>query len=117
MPCSEKKNVWTMNQKSDSSPHLPVMTAECLQFFADSKLKVFFDGTLGAGGHAKALLSSHPEIEVYIGCDQDPEALGIARQRLKEWEDKVEFVRGNFEDLDQILKKLAIKQVDGFFLT
>lgn len=112
MPCLEKKK--TVNQKSE---HLPVMTAECLQFFADRKLKVFFDGTLGAGGHANALLNSHPEIEVYIGCDQDPEALEIARQSLEAWKEKVEFVKGNFEDLDQILKKLKIKQVDGFFLT
>jgi len=103
-----------MTQKSE---HLPVMIAECLHFFADTKLKVFFDGTLGAGGHAKAILSAHPEIETYIGCDQDPEALSIARQNLKEWKDKVEFVKGNFEDLDQILKELRVKEVDGFFLT
>lgn len=93
------------------------MTAECLHFFAETQLKVFFDGTLGAGGHAKAILSAHPEIEIYIGCDQDPEALEIARQNLKEWKDKVEFVKGNFEDLDQILKELKLKTVEGFFLT
>ncbi len=93
------------------------MTAECLHFFADIKLQVFFDGTLGAGGHAQAILSAHPEIKIYIGCDQDPEALGIARQNLKEWKDKIEFVKGNFEDLDLILKEFGSKKVDGFFLT
>lgn len=103
-----------MSQKSD---HVAVMATECLQFFEGSQLKIFFDGTLGAGGHAKALLSSHPEIETYIGCDQDPEALAIARRNLKEWEGKVEFVKRNFEDLDQILQELGIEQVDGFFLT
>lgn len=102
---------------TQENKHLPVMTAECLHFFAETQLKVFFDGTLGAGGHAKAILSAHPEIEIYIGCDQDPEALEIARQNLKEWKDKVEFVKGNFEDLDQILKELKLKTVDGFFLT
>lgn len=103
-----------MNQKSE---HSSVMLEECLRFFADQKLRVFLDGTLGAGGHAKALLEAHPEIETYIGCDQDPEALEIARQNLKGWEGKVKFVRSNFEHLDRVLQEKGIKQVDGFFLT
>lgn len=103
-----------MTQKRD---HISVMAQECVQFFADRKLKIFFDGTLGAGGHAKALLEAHPEIETYIGCDQDPEALEIARLNLKEWEGKVEFVKANFETLDRVLQDRGIKQVDGFFLT
>lgn len=103
-----------MTQKSD---HLPVMERECLDFFQERKLRVFFDGTLGAGGHAKAILSRHPEVEVYIGCDRDPEALEIARQNLREWKDRVEFVKGNFEELDLILREKEVKEVDGFFLT
>jgi len=101
-----------MIQKSE---HLPVMKTECLQFFADCDLKVFFDGTLGAAGHAQALLSTHPEIELYIACDQDPDALQIGRENLNKWKDKVKFEKGNFENLDQFLKKWRIRKVDGFF--
>ena len=102
---------------SSSSEHLSVMKTEFLSFFAEKKLKVFFEGTLGAGGHAKALLEAHPEIELYIGCDQDPEALNIAKEVLKPWKEKVVFVHSNFAKLDEILKKHKIKEVDGFFLT
>lgn len=98
-------------------PHKPVMLEECLEFFKDSHLKVFFDGTLGAGGHAEAILKSHPEIEVYIGCDQDESALEIAKDVLKPWEQKIKFVHGNFSDLDEHLENLKIENVDGFFLT
>jgi 16S rRNA (cytosine1402-N4)-methyltransferase len=93
------------------------MVAECLKFFEGTDLKVFFEGTLGAGGHAEAILQAHPEIETYLACDRDPEALEMAEARLKAWNNKIEFVRGNFADLDKILEQRGIKEVNGFFLT
>jgi 16S rRNA (cytosine1402-N4)-methyltransferase len=101
----------------DKRPHTPIMVEEFLKFFADRKIKTFFDGTLGAGGHAAALLEAHPEIELYIGCDRDPTALAIAKERLQPWENKLRCLQGDFADLDCHLTKLNIKQVDGFFLT
>ncbi len=97
--------------------HVPVMLQECLKYFEDRKIKVFFDGTLGAGGHAAALLEAHPEIEMYIGCDRDQSSFEIAKERLAPWKEKVVFVHGNFANLDEYLKNLNVKQVDGFFLT
>jgi 16S rRNA (cytosine1402-N4)-methyltransferase len=105
-----------MNQKNNR-PHISVMEKELLSFFEGKKITTFFEGTLGAGGHAKALLEAHPEIETYIGCDQDPEALEIAKETLKHWKDKVIFARGNFSELEEHLGKRGIKEVDGFFLT
>ena len=93
------------------------MVAEMVKFFAPISLKVFFEGTVGAGGHAEAILESHPEIETYVACDRDPEALELAKARLRNWKDKVEFVHGNFADLDTILQKRRIQEVNGFFLT
>lgn len=98
-------------------PHLPVLLNEMLHYFKDSHLRVFFDGTLGAGGHARAILENHPEIELFIGCDRDPRALAIAREELTPWKEKVQFVHGNFCDLDKILASLGVEKVDGFFLT
>lgn len=103
-----------MTSRSD---HVSVMLEECLKGFEGSRLQTFFEGTVGAGGHAEAILEAHPEIERYIGCDQDPQALQIAENRLKPWKHKVELVRGNFRDLDQILTQRGIKTVNGFFLT
>lgn len=101
----------------NKSPHASVMVGEFLKFFEGTDLKVFFEGTVGAGGHAEALLEAHPEIERYVACDRDPEALELAKARLKPWQSKVEFVRGNFGNLDQILRERGIKHVNGFFLT
>jgi 16S rRNA (cytosine1402-N4)-methyltransferase len=97
--------------------HISVMQNECISFLKECRLKIFFDGTLGAGGHAEAILASHPEIEKYIGCDRDPRALALANENLAPWKEKIVFMHGNFADLDLMLEEKAIDQVDGFFLT
>lgn len=102
---------------SDPLPHVPIMITEVLSFLKEMQIGVFFDGTLGAGGHARAILEAHPEIKRYIGCDKDPEALEIARERLAPWADKVEFIQGDFGKLDVYLAEKKIEKVDGFFLT
>jgi len=94
--------------------HIPVLLAEVLECFKDKKIKTFFDGTLGLGGHAKALLEAHPEIECYIGCDQDENALEIAKKNLENWQGKVVFFHKNFSDISSILKTLKISCVDAF---
>lgn len=106
-----------MKDKSpDSQEHIPILVSECLKFFEGKSLRVFFDGTLGLGGHAAAILEAHPEIERYIGCDRDPEAIEIALKHLSPWKSKVEIVRRNFADLDQILREKGIQHINGFFL-
>lgn len=101
---------------SNPRPHISVMANEFLKHFENSHLKVFFEGTVGAGGHAALMLEAHPEIERYIACDRDPQALALAASHLKPWKDKVEFVYGNFADLDLFLDEKEINEVDGFFL-
>ncbi len=92
------------------------MQDEVVSFYKDKKIRVFFDGTLGAGGHAKAILQEHPEIQTYIGCDRDPDALAIAANHLMPWKDKIELIHGDFAQLDRYLEEREIKSVDGFFL-
>src|SRR6266404_1420169 len=94
------------SMKNENTPaHLPVLEQEALSFFADQKINVFFEGTVGAGGHAKAFLHAHPEIKKYVGCDVDPEALMIASKTLEPWKDRVELIHGNFSNLDQLLSE------------
>ncbi len=100
----------------EGSGHTSVMVEPFLEHFKDRELKVFFDGTVGAGGHARAILEAHPEIEQFIGCDRDPEALKIAKKHLEPWKDKIELVHSNFAELDDILQTRKISEVNGFFL-
>lgn len=97
-------------------PHYSVLLDEFLSYFAERKISTFVDGTLGAAGHSSALLQAHPEIEQLIGFDQDPDALSIARERLRPWESKIILVQSNFVDLRAQLANLHIKTVDGILL-
>lgn len=103
--------------QSQFPDHVPIMVEECLDFFSDSQLKIFVDGTLGAAGHAKAILKAHPEIESYIGFDQDKEALELAKKNLEGFGNKILYQNANFSSLEPVLSNLSIKMVDGFFLT
>lgn len=96
--------------------HKPVLLGEICEGFRASELKVFIDGTLGAGGHAEALLAEHPEMELYLGVDQDPEALAIAKERLASFGKKVRFAHGNFDRMEEFLKREGKKKADGILL-
>jgi len=75
-------------------------------------VRFFVDGTLGAGGHSKALLDAHPEIELLIGFDQDAAALAIAQKTLETYAPKVQFVHQNFAEMKSVLPH----PVDGILL-
>ncbi|HEX6008432.1 MAG TPA: 16S rRNA (cytosine(1402)-N(4))-methyltransferase RsmH [Burkholderiales bacterium] len=77
--------------------HVPVMVREVLTFLAPGRGGVYFDGTLGGGGHTAAILDAGEAARV-IAVDQDPEALAVAQARLAEYGDRVRFVRANFAD-------------------
>lgn len=93
-----------------SFPHYPVLCSEIIQAFDSLSLSVVIDGTLGAGGHAEAMLKQHLEIQYYIGIDQDPQALLLAAERLQPWASKISFKHGNFAQIDEFLKELSLPQ-------
>lgn len=94
-------------------PHLSVLLNEVVRSFDGTTLHTFVDATLGAGGHAEALLEAHPEIVRYIGIDQDPVARGIAEKRLAKWRNKLTIIPANFSNLSDHLDTLSLKKVDG----
>src|SRR5688572_1970719 len=77
--------------------HVPVMVREVLTYLEPEKGGVYFDGTLGGGGHTEAILEAADNARV-IGVDQDPEALAVAAVRLKKFGVRFEMVRANFAD-------------------
>jgi 16S rRNA (cytosine1402-N4)-methyltransferase len=100
----------------DTSLHYSVLLNEVINAFHGLCLPVVVDGTLGAGGHAQAILESHPEIQCYIGIDQDPQALELARNRLKPWSSKLVLKHGNFAQFDTFLNELSLPSADGMLV-
>jgi 16S rRNA (cytosine1402-N4)-methyltransferase len=77
--------------------HAPVMVAEVLEHLRPERGGLYFDGTLGGGGHSEAILSVGAAAEV-MGVDQDAEALEVAGHRLARFGERVRLVHANFAD-------------------
>ena len=76
---------------------------EVVHLLAPERGGFFVDATVGAGGHARALVEAGPGIRL-LGLDRDPEALALARERLAEFGDRVQLVEANFGDLESVLE-------------
>lgn len=93
--------------------HYPVMLNEIIEFFSPCSLLTFIDGTLGGGGHAQAILSSHPEIKKFVGIDRDEEAISRCVEKLKSYKEKLWVIHGNFRDMKEFFQG---EQFDGILL-
>lgn len=90
-------------------PHIPVLFDEVLDTFKDLKDGYIIDCTLGYGGHSLGILESNPDIKL-ICNDQDDEALAFSKNRLKKYEDRIIFSKGNFKD---VINKYKEKNIVG----
>jgi 16S rRNA (cytosine1402-N4)-methyltransferase len=93
------------------SAHVPVLTAEVLQYLRPQRGGVFVDCTVGLGGHARALLEAGASR--IIGFDRDADALAIARATLAPWGDRVELVHADYRTLDRELDGRGVDHIDG----
>jgi 16S rRNA (cytosine1402-N4)-methyltransferase len=91
--------------------HEPVMTGEVVGFLQPQGGGVFVDCTVGAGGHARALLEAGAGRLVAI--DRDPHALAVARERLDAWAGRVEFVHADYRTIAGVLDARGLAAVDG----
>lgn len=98
----------------DDAPHHPVLVEEVLHYVHWRDGGTYIDATLGAGGHAEALLRSDPRARV-LGFDVDAAALDLARQRLKAFGDRFQAIHSNFADMATYLKRQGMRFVDGIF--
>jgi len=71
---------------------------------------VVIDATVGAGGHAEALLDAG--VGTVVGLDRDPEALAEASRRLA-GRDGVRPVMARFSRLSEVAAKVGLSEVGG----
>ncbi len=79
-------------------PHIPVLLAPILAHLSPISGR-WLDGTLGAGGYARALLDAGAD--ELIGVDRDPLALTLAQDWGAAYGPRLRLVAGNFAELDQ----------------
>lgn len=104
-----------------TAPHTPVLLDRVVALLAEAPDGVIVDGTLGAAGHARALLDAR--VARYgrahlIGLDRDPTALELSAERLRAVGDEVvvDLVRARFDALPDILDERGIGTIAGILL-
>ena len=86
--------------------HEPVMAVEVVELFRPVPRGVVVDATVGGGGHARALLEAHPQIEL-VGLDRDAEAVTAAAAALAGFGDRVRLHHARFDQLQQTLQEMS----------
>jgi 16S rRNA (cytosine1402-N4)-methyltransferase len=94
--------------------HVPVMLDEVLHWLDPQPGAVLVDGTLGGGGHSRALAQRLGDSGVVIALDRDPAAIEAATRNLAGL--RVRPVQANFANLPEVLAELEIDTVDGIVL-
>ena len=92
--------------------HIPVLLEEVLHNLVNVEDGLFVDATLGGGGHTYRILERYEHLRI-IGIDADEVALTIAKEALREFQDRVTLVRGNFKTLKEILQGIGVSSIDG----
>ncbi|MGD8375754.1 MAG: 16S rRNA (cytosine(1402)-N(4))-methyltransferase RsmH [Acidobacteriota bacterium] len=95
-----------------SPGHVPVMLSETLRLLDPPEGGVVVDATLGAGGHAAAILEAIGPTGRLIGIDRDPVALEEGRRRLGV-DPRISRVHGDYRDLPRILAEQGVGPLDG----
>ena len=96
--------------------HTTVLLREAVDALEIEKDDVIVDATLGSAGHAKEICKRLDGTGTLIGIDADQEALDRSLKLLERTKCRVEYVLGNFSDLEQILVEKSITHVDGILL-
>lgn len=96
--------------------HVPVLLNETIDSLNIKPDGTYIDGTCGGAGHSSEIAKRLSEKGKLIGIDQDEDAIKAATERLKPYEDRVEIVRDNYENIKNILDDRNIKSVDGILL-
>jgi len=96
--------------------HVPALLAEVLALLPTDPDGTYVDGTLGGGGHARALAERLGPGGLLVGVDRDPEALAEAGSLEEEFPGRVRLLQGNFGDLAEVLAGAGLGPVDGVLL-
>lgn len=93
--------------------HKPVLLKEVIETLQPSSPGIYIDGTVGAGGHASAILAASAPDGQLFGFDQDESALAEAKLRLTKFDQRYQLFHANFDQLEQIAGHYHLPLADG----
>lgn len=96
--------------------HKPVMLEECMQALCLKDGGVWFDGTVGGGGHSYEILRRTSPNGKLIATDLDDEAIDAATKRLSPFAGRFSIYKSNYKDFERVFEQAGIEEIDGAIL-
>lgn len=96
--------------------HIPVMLDECIEGLKVKDGGVYFDGTVGGGGHSYEILKKSSPSGKLIATDLDDDAIKAATVRLSEFGDRFRIYKSDYKNFEEVLKSEEIDLLDGALL-
>lgn len=96
--------------------HIPVLLQEVIDYLVPENQPVerAIDGTLGAGGHTKALLDAG--VGEVLSFDLDLQAIALAQQTLSDYTDRAHLVHDSYTTMQHHANELGWSGVDAILL-
>ena len=104
-----------MSEKINFS-HRSVLLDECIEALNIKPDGIYVDGTAGGGGHSLEIVKRLDKGGKLIAIDRDDAAIAAATERLRDFSDRVIFVRNNFSSAADVCRELGIEKIDGILL-
>ncbi|MEJ2543026.1 MAG: 16S rRNA (cytosine(1402)-N(4))-methyltransferase RsmH [Calditrichaceae bacterium] len=95
--------------------HVPVLYKEVVESLMINPDGIYYDGTLGGGGHAELFLRALSNKAIYIGVDRDPEAIEFAGKRLTNYNNLIVY-NGTFNMIESAMKSAGVEKLDAMLL-
>lgn len=96
--------------------HKPVMLEECIEGLALKSEGIWFDGTVGGGGHSYEILKRTSPNGRLIATDLDDEAIAAASKRLSEFDGRFAIYKSNYKEYERVFAQAGIEKIDGAIL-
>lgn len=96
--------------------HESVLIKEVVDLLVVKQGGIYIDGTVGNGGHTKAIIEKGGPGTFVLGIDRDVSALQRAGKTLGDYSGQVNLAHGNYANMVEIAGKKGIKSIDGVLL-
>ena len=96
--------------------HKPVLLEECMQGLRLHEGGIWFDGTVGGGGHSYEILKRTSPNGQLIATDLDENAIAAASNRLAEFAGRFRIFKSNYKNFAAVLDEAGAAEPDGILL-
>lgn len=96
--------------------HIPVLKEECMEGLDLKPGGLYYDATVGGGGHSYEILKRTSPDGRLIATDLDDEAIAAANDKLKEFKGRFEIFKSNYKQFGKVFEEANVGELDGILV-